>query len=52
SIERDFGWCLVNLWSDSVLGRRPTAPRQVAEALLTRGFWLPDSVLEGIAHRY
>lgn len=48
-VKRDFGWGLVHLWSDHVLGRRPTAARVVAEALLARGFWLPDRVLEGIA---
>ena len=49
SVERDFGWSLVHLWSNDVLGRRPAAPRVVAEALLARGFWLPDRVLEEIA---
>ena len=49
AVERDFGWSLVNLWSNNVLGHRPSAPRVVAEALLARGFRLPDKVLERIA---
>lgn len=52
SIEDEYGWHIQEFWMGDVLGRRPTAPRRVAEALLARGFVIPDRVLERIARSH